>query len=165
MDIRTLGLVTFTCAVLYLHGCATTTGTTAAATGTAGENIPVADPAFDHYIAWIPRDRAPNSTVAKALTHITLGKAKEEAARQLCGGAWLLDGRVIDRVGPLPAIAPAASGGYPAWYYRVSHQPGLRGCSNATDVELYQSLGAHLPGWLSIQAAETPAGTSISRLE
>jgi len=165
MAIRTLLMVSLACAVLYLQGCATTTATTATAASEPGTRIPAADPAFDHYIAWIPRDQAQTPTVAKALTHITLGNAKEQAARQLCKGAWLLNGRVTDRVGPLPATAPQASGGYPAWYYRISHQPGLHGCPAATGKQVYQSLENHLPRWLSIETAKKQAVTAVSQLE
>ncbi|MGD2138399.1 MAG: hypothetical protein PVJ66_07550 [Gammaproteobacteria bacterium] len=165
MAISLPATVILSCALLCLSGCAATGGTDALTSNTASEGIPAADPAFDHYIAWIPREQAPTTTIAKTLTHIRLGRAKERAASQVCGGAGLLDGRVTDLVGPLPAIAPPARGGYPAWYYRISHQPGLRGCTAVTAEELYRALETYLPGWISIRAAARPAGTGISRLE
>lgn len=164
MAFSTLFTVSLACVVISLQGCATATGTTAAA-GEPAIPIPAADPALDHYIAWIPRAQAQTPTIAKTLTHITLGNAKEQAARQLCAGAWLLDGRVTERVGPLPVTAPQARGGYPAWYYRISHQPGLRGCSAATEKQIYQSLASHLPGWLSVRPAQQQAVSTITRVE
>jgi hypothetical protein len=113
------------------------------------------DPRLDHIIAWIPRDRAKTATVAEALVHIELARAKDEVGRKLCGGDWLMNGVSVARIGPYPTTAPAVLGGYPAWYYRVSHVPGLAGCPTISTDRLYRELGARLPRWITVKAASS----------
>ena len=115
--------------------------------------IPLAEPALDHYIAWVPRDAAQTATVARALTHTTLGSARKQAGDSLCGGSWIGNNSVTNVIGPLRAWAPTASGGYPAWYYRISHKPGLKGCTASTNARVYQAMAAKLPEWLHVQTA------------
>jgi hypothetical protein len=116
-----------------------------------------ADPRLDHIIAWIPRDRAKTAAVAEALVYIELGQAKDDVGRELCDGDWLMNGASVDRVGPYPSTAPAALGGYPAWYFHVSHQPGLAGCPAIPTDRLYRELGARLPQWIIVKAASPQA--------
>lgn len=119
------------------------------------------DPLLDHFIAWVPRDRARTATVAEALAQVEWGNAKEQVAAQLCNGAWLMNGAVAGRSGPEPATAPPELGGYPAWYYHISHQPGFRGCEGMTNDTLYRALRANLPRWIRIiRAQPETAGTS-----
>lgn len=112
---------------------------------------PEASPELDHFIAWVPRHMAQTPTVAEALAQVEWGNAKEQAGARLCGGAWLINGEVTARSGPYPASAPARLGGYPAWYYRVSHKPGIRGCTGTTSREIYAEIRSGLPRWISIQ--------------
>lgn len=119
------------------------------------------DPDLDQFIAWIPRDRAPTATVAEALAQVEWGNAKEQVGAELCGGAWLMNGEVIGRSGPFPATAPARLGGYPAWYYRISHKPGFRGCNGMAVDRLYSELRANLPPWILLIRAAAP-GTGAS---
>lgn len=137
--------------LLLLAGCSTMPGhlTDTASTTT----LPEASPMLDHYIAWIPRQQAQTATVAEALAQVTLMNAREQTALGLCAGRWVMTGAVRDQVGPLAVNAPAASGGYPAWYYRISHQPGLQGCGEREQQELYRDLQANLPDWLVVQSA------------
>ena len=146
-------------ALLGLQGCATTGNTALTA-----DALPAADPALDHYIAWVPRDLAQTATVARAVTHISLGNAREQAGEELCAGR-LMHGQVMALVGPLPATAPTEAGGYPAWYYRISQTPGLHGCPAIGNIWLYRSLRKNLPGWISIRTAGRPPAEALSLLE
>jgi len=157
--------ITAAVALLALQGCAATGGTALTADTVSATAIPAANPAFDHYIAWVPRDQAQTATVAKAVTHISLGNAREQAGNELCAGSRLMNGKVTSLVGPLPATAPAGAGGYPAWYYRISQTPGLHGCSTIGNTRLYRSLRQNLPDWISIKTAGTPAPGVLTLLE
>ena len=117
---------------------------------------------LDHYIAWVPRDSAQTATVAKALTHISLVNAREKTAKQLCSDAWVMNGEVTENIGPLPTSAPESAGGYPAWYYRISHRPGLSGCQSTDTQKLYHTLLENLPDWMDIK---TTRATTLSLLE
>jgi hypothetical protein len=116
-----------------------------------------ADPHLDHIFAWIPRDRAKTASVAEALVHIELGQAKDEVGKTLCGGDWLINGASVDSIGPYPSTAPVMLGGYPAWYYHVSHEAGLAGCSAMPTEKLYWELGNRLPPWITVKAASLEA--------
>ena len=127
-----------------------------------------ADPQLDHIFAWIPRDRAQTAIVAEALVYIELGRAKEEVGKTLCGGDWLINNASVDSTGPYPVTAPAILGGYPAWYFHVSHKPGLAGCPAMPAETLYRELGSRLPPWITVRAAslqlsEKP-GTAIATI-
>ena len=151
-----------TIVLLALHGCTTFSGTNTYTNPVAASHIPDADPMLDHYIAWVPRDSAQTATVAEAITHISLVNAREKTAKQLCSGDWVMNGEVTENIGPLPTSAPASAGGYPAWYYRISHQPGLQGCQTTDARKLYHTLQENLPEWMNIRAART---TTLSLLE
>ena len=140
--------------LVALQGCAITPDTTTLTDQQAATAIPAADPSLDHYIAWIPREKAQTAAVAKALTHITLGNAREQTAATLCDGAPLINGKVTGSIGPLRVLAPLAAGGYPAWYYRISQQSGLHGCAGANSYRFYQTLQTNLPVWMHIKTAE-----------
>jgi len=146
-----------TAALLALHGCASISGTNSVAVSP----IPESDPSLDHYIAWVPRDKAQTATVAEAMTHISLVNAREQTAKQLCSGDRVINGEAMDNVGPLPISAPESAGGYPAWYYRISHRPGLHGCQNADAREFYHALQKNLPEWMDIRTA----GATLSLLD
>lgn len=148
-----------------LQGCAATGSLNLPADADSATVIPAADPAHDHYIAWVPKAQAQTAAIARALTHISLGNARERAGTELCAGSWLLNGQVTTRVGPLPATAPAAAGGYPAWYYRVSKRPGLHGCTAVGNARLYRSVQHYLPDWISIRTAVTATPETLTLLE
>ena len=105
MKIKTVSLIIVTVTLLALQGCTTLsapTGHTAAQTV-----IPVENPVLDHYIAWIPRELAQTASVAEAMAHISLVNAREQTASQLCAGRWMMQGKVAENIGPLPAMAAA----------------------------------------------------------
>jgi len=139
--------------LLVLQACATAPRGPSSLEVAATGAIPAAEPALDHYIAWVPQDAAQTATVARALTHTALGSARKQAGDSLCNGTWIGNNSVTNVVGPLRAWAPTASGGYPAWYYRVSHKPGLKGCTASTNARVYQAMAAKLPEWLRVQTA------------
>jgi hypothetical protein len=151
--------------IALLPGCATQR--TVIDEGAGGKPLDAgvmsrADPHLDHIFAWIPRDKAKTASVAEALVHIELGRAKDEVGKTLCGGDWLINGAAIASVGPYPSTAPAVLGGYPAWYYHLSQKPGLAGCSTIPAEKLYRELDGRLPPWISVRAAtfqisESPA--------
>lgn len=116
-----------------------------------------ADPHLDHIFAWIPRDRAKTASMAEALVHIELGRAKDEVGKTLCGGDWLINGASVDSIGPYPSTAPVMLGGYPAWYYHISHEAGLAGCSAMPTEMLYRELGNRLPPWITVKSASLRA--------
>ena len=49
--------------------------------------------------------------------------------------------------------SPAKTGGYPAWYYRISHQPGFHGCASQSSAQLYLKMQENLPAWIAIAPA------------
>jgi hypothetical protein len=140
--------------LISLQGCATY-GAAGEAIPPAVADIPDADPALDRYVAWVPRDTAQTPTVAMALAHISMGYAKEQAARSLCGDDLLMDETIAERTGPLETMAPGDIGSYPAWYYRVSLQPGLHGCEQTSTPQLYRAIQDNLPGWIRLEPAVT----------
>ena len=158
MKIKTVSL--FIVTLLALQGCASLSSTTDHKI--ANPVIPAENPLLDHYIAWIPRDQAQTASVAEAMAHISLVNAREQTASQLCAGQWMMQGKVAENIGPLPATAPETAGSYPAWYYRVSHLPGLQGCRNADTQSFYHAMQENLPEWMDIKAATM---TTMSRLD
>jgi hypothetical protein len=150
--------------LISLQGCATR-GTTGAARAVAAEDIPEADPALVHYVAWVPRDAAQTPAVAMALTHISMGYAKEQAARSVCGEDWLVDESVTAQTGPMATIAPEALGRYPAWFYRISLQPGLQGCEHTGTAQLYRAIRDNLPEWIRLEMAivATPGTVTLRK--
>ncbi len=139
--------------LLVLQACAVAPRGPSSLEVAATGAIPAAEPALDHYIAWVPRDAAQTATVARALTHTALGSARKHAGDSLCDGTWIGNKSDTNVIGPLRAWAPTSSGGYPAWYYRISHQPGLKGCTTSTNAQIYQAMAAELPEWLHVQTA------------
>jgi hypothetical protein len=158
MKIKTVSL--FIVTLLSLQGCTTLSSTTDHKI--ADPVIPAENPLLDHYIAWIPRDQAQTASVAEAMAHISLVNARQQTASQLCAGQWMMQGKVAENIGPLPATAPENAGSYPAWYYRVSHLPGLQGCRNADTQTFFHAMQENLPDWMDIKAATT---TTTSRLD
>ena len=160
MIIRTLAAI-FAATLVALQGCALTPDTATLTRQQTATAIPAADPSLDHYIAWIPREKAQTAAVAKALTLITLGNAREQTAAELCDGSPVTNGRVTNSVGPLRVLAPLEAGGYPAWYYRISQQPGLHGCAETGTRRFYQLLQANLPVWMRIKTAENRTRSAL----
>jgi hypothetical protein len=158
---RLKGMILTGMAVVMAAGCAAGPGPAhtldqrpaPALEGVAGQPGAELAPELDHFIAWIPRDRAATATVAEALAQVEWGNAKEQVGVELCGGAWLMNGDVRGRTGPYPATAPLELGGYPAWYYRISHRPGFRGCNGLPNDALYSQLRANLPSWIVLVRA------------
>lgn len=156
MRIREFTTTVMLVTLVLLQGCTAqrTAGTGYYPGGTGHAFMaPEIDQTQDHFIAWIPLDRAQTPTVAEALVHVELAKAKDRVGMKLCDGAWLIDGEVTARYGPVPATAPPDLGGYPAWYYRISHQPGLKGCIASPPSDLYRELRVNLPQWILLQTA------------
>ena len=149
--------------VLLLTACATQAPVTesgAARKAAFGADIAQADPRFDHIFAWIPRDKAKTASVAEALVHIELGAVMDEIGTTLCGGGWPINGPPVESLGPYPAMAPPALGGYPAWYYHLSQEPGFAGCAAVPAATLYRELDDRLPPWISVKAAAPHIGAA-----
>jgi len=107
------------------------------------------DPVLDHFVARVPYRLADTATKARAMTHIAIGRAKARTGSELCGGAWPVTGPASGSTGP--RLANAAGG--PAWYYRVSHRPGVAGCGAVSREDLYESLEGTLPAWITLRRA------------
>ena len=99
--------------LITLQGCAMTNATTADDFRNTLTVIPAADPVLDHYIAWVPLKQAQTAGVARAMTHISLGNAREQVAEELCGDHHVIKQPVTDSVGPVQTLAPAAAGAGP----------------------------------------------------
>jgi hypothetical protein len=153
MKTRSILFFIATSILLALQGC--TTLSSSSDSIIAHTDIPSENPMLDHYIAWVPRDQAQTATVAEAMAHISLVNAREQTASELCAGQWMMQGKVAENLGPLPARAPESAGGYHAWYYRISHLPGIQGCSNTDSRTLYHAMQKNLPDWINIKAATT----------
>ena len=158
MRIRLSPILVTVYLLMVLQGCAMAPHNPSESELASTGAIPAAEPALDHYIAWVPRDEAQTATVAKALTHTALGSARKQAGDQLCGGIWIGNNTVTNVIGPIQAWASTENGGYAAWYYRISHLPGLKGCTTATDARVYQAMEANLPKWLRVQTANANSG-------
>ena len=141
-------------AATLLHACASQPAGRIPTDMPSAGALPPGSAGLDHYVAWIPLEQAQTAAVAEAMTHISLRNAREQVGHDLCNGALITDGNVIEKLGPVAARMPASMGEQPAWYYRISQQPGLGGCQPARDASLYQALQARLPRWISF----TPAG-------
>jgi hypothetical protein len=152
MNIRTLAsLVVLACCALA--GCTTARPTFPETAIVPADTITPPDPTLDHYIAWVPSDVAETATVARAVTHISLGRAREQTAAELCNEERLVPAEVASVTGPFPATRPD---GDPVWYYRISHQPGLRGCTDIDAAQLFQAMQGNLPAWIHIEPATAP---------
>jgi hypothetical protein len=150
--------------LISLQGCATRSAA-GEAVPAAMADIPAADPALDHYTAWVPRDAAQTPTVAMALVHISMGYAKEQTARSFCGNGMLMDEAVTQTTGPMASVAPDDIGRYPAWFYRISLQPGLHGCEQASTQQLYRAIQDNLPEWITLDTAVTASHHTTTLLE
>jgi len=149
-------------ALTVLHGCAVIPDTASHRFPMTTTTLPAADPALDHYIAWVPQEKAKTAAVARALTHISLGNAREQTVAELCSDdARVINNKVTGSVGPLRTQAPLTAGGYPAWYYRISQQPGLHGCAENDSHRFYQVLQANLPVWMSIRTAAPRSSATL----
>ena len=161
MNYRLLASIVLATTCLWQAGCSTVpaaaTVTTDAAALTA---IPPADPALDHFIAWVPVERARTASVAEAMMHISLGNARARMSRQFCGGTSLRQGQVTEKLGPLPVLNPASRDGKAAWYYRISQPPGQFSCQHLNSASLYRAMQQELPDWISIE----PAGNGAQQL-
>ena len=149
---------------ILLPGCAGTPRT-ATEPHSAGSRMPAmthpgTDPALDHFIARLPYQLADTATQARAMTHVAIGRAKARTGGRQCGNPWLITGPASESSGP--HLAPRS--GAPAWYYRISHRPGLAGCDSASREDLYNSLEEALPAWITLRrAAHTaPDNTGMS---
>jgi hypothetical protein len=100
-----------------------------------------------------------------ALAHISMGYAKEQTARRFCGDGLLLDEAVTERAGPMATVAPEDIGRYPAWFYRISLQPGLHGCEQASTQQLYRAIQDNLPEWITLDTAVTASHHTTTLLE
>ena len=146
------------CLACVLHGgCAGRPVVMSVARQPVLDSLPAAEPGQDHYIAWIPGTQAATPTAARALMHVALGRARAEAGRELCAGSGLVSGGITGEWGPVPALDPQHPDRAPAWYYRISQQPGLHGCDSRRQEQLYRALQARLPGWITLQMARTTA--------
>ena len=153
MRIRLLPKLVTVYLLLVLQACAMTPRSPSTSELAAAGAIPAAESVLDHYIAWVPRDEAQTATVARALAHTALGSARKQAGDHLCGGNWVGNNTITNVIGPLQTWASAENGGYAAWYYRISHLPGLSGCTTASDAQVYRAMEAELPVWIHVQSA------------
>jgi len=87
-----------------------------------------------------------------AQAHISMGYAREQAARKFCGGDWLMDEAATERIGPIAATAP----------HRVSLQPGLLGCEQVSTHLLYRAIQENLPEWISLDMAATASRDTVT---
>lgn len=156
MKSRLFACIALAAGCLCQAGCSSVPAATITPDMAAQYEIPPADPALDHFIAWVPADQAQTASVARAMTHISLGHARSDTNRELCGSAGLRQGKVVETLGPLPAISPPAQGGKPAWYYRISQPPGQPGCGQQDSAGLYQAMQEKLPDWIRIEQATDP---------
>ncbi|MGB5306034.1 MAG: hypothetical protein WBO57_07310 [Gammaproteobacteria bacterium] len=155
-----ISIISILCTHTLLVACSINPAADSDFSPATGTMIPALDPTQVHFIAWVPRDQAQTAAVARALTHIAVGNAREKTGNELCDGTWLLNGTVTGRVEPTPVRSPATSGGYAAWYYRISHQPGFHGCASQTPAQLYLHMQANLPAWVIITPAAQETGTA-----
>ena len=160
MRIRLLPKLVTVYLLLVLQGCAMTPRSPSTSELAATGAIPAAEPVLDHYIAWVPRDEAQTATVARAMAHTALGNARKQAGDNLCGGIWVGNNTITNVIGPIQTWASTGNGGYHAWYYRISHLPGLRGCTTASDTRVYREMETKLPEWIHVQTARVAGENS-----
>ena len=149
------------CLCAWLAGCTTAPTAQFIPNSYVHTEIPPATPLFDHYSAWIPASRAPTATVAQAMVHVALGEARLQAGKQLCGSS-LQPAQVMGSVGPLYIRAAPDLGDRAFWYYRVSQQPGMQGCTNVNLSDQYRALEDNLPAWIRLSpATDTPSAVGL----
>ena len=146
-----LRLTNLVIASILLSACSSQPATTLYTKVVDAETLPASPAGLDHYVAWIPLKHAQTATVAEAMTHISLRNARDQLSSDVCGGKRITGGVIVERHGPVAVRTPASMGAYPAWYYRISQQPGLSGCRAAQGTMLYQGLQTRLPDWITIQ--------------
>ena len=151
-----LRLTILVIAAILLTACSSQPATKLNTEVVDAETLPATSAGLDHYIAWIPLEQAQTASVAEAMTHISLRNARDQLSNDVCGGNRITGGVVVERHGPVAVRTPASMGAYPAWYYRISQQPGLSGCHAKHSTMLYQGLQTRLPNWITIQT-----GTAI----
>lgn len=147
--------VACTLACLLCTGCSTRTIALETTRQSEISDLPLPQPGYDHYIAWIPGKQADTPTVARTLVHIALGNARQQTGKELCTGAILVSGEIASETGPVAAHNPDSPEHGPAWYYRISQHPGFGGCGLASQELLYQALQEHLPPWIRLETANS----------
>lgn len=157
MDTRTLACIALVTCACILQGCTTPRQPFPATEMIASSEIPPPDPALDSYIALVPVEIAQTATVARAMAHISLGRARDRTVEELCAeGERLIPGEIADVTGPYPAADPDMPDGGPVWYYRISQQPGLGGCPEVQETRLFETMQSNLPAWIRIERAVAP---------
>ena len=146
-----LSLIILVIASILLSACSSQPATILYTKVVDAETLPARPAGLDHYVAWIPLEQAQTASVAEAMTHISLRNARDQLSNDVCGGKRITGGVVVERHGPVAVRTPANMGAYPAWYYRISQQPGLSGCRAEHSTMLYQGLQTRLPDWITIQ--------------
>jgi hypothetical protein len=77
----------------------------------------------------------------------------------------LMDEAVTQTTGPMASVAPEDIGRYPAWFYRISLQPGLHGCEQASTQQLYRAIQDNLPEWIMLETAVTASHDTTTLFE
>lgn len=115
------------------------------------DDLPHLSPGRNQIIAWVPQAQAQTASVAEALAHITLARAKKATEAELCGGTWLFSGRLQRDGTPQLSTAPAHLGGVSGWQVRIGWDPQLDECGvSAHSYAL--NLSRHLPAWMMAQS-------------
>lgn len=117
------------------------------------DDLPHLSPGRNQIIAWVPQAQAQTASVAQALAHITLAKAKKAAESELCGGAWMFSGRLQQDGAPQLSTAPAHLGGVSGWHVRISWDPQLDECG-VSGQSYALNLSRHLPAWMMAQSGQ-----------
>ena len=110
------------------------------------------DPALDHFVARVPLRLAETAIQAQAMTHVAVGRARQQAGGSgPCGKTWLLTGPVSGSI-PSSSLLPGFPSRYPGQVMKSTFSRNLRLlCLNITIVRLQKlitSLAPPLPGHL-----------------
>lgn len=115
--------------------------------------IPYLNPGRNQIIAWVPREQAQTATVAQAMAHIALTRAKQATESELCEGTWLFSGKQRQDEAPQLSVAPAQLGGFNGWHVRINWDPQVADCGISTQTYAL-SLSKHLPAWMMTQSGQ-----------
>lgn len=110
-------------------------------------------PGQNQIIAWVPREQAQTASVAQAIVHVALTRAKQTTEAELCQGTWVFSGKHQQIAPTQLSTAPASLGGFSGWHVRISWEPQLDECGiNAQSYA--RALSKHLPGWMMTQSGQ-----------
>ncbi len=112
--------------------------------------VPAAGAGYEYVTARIPDAQQRIAPAALAQLNILLYRAKRSAAKTLCDGNWLAEGRLVQQSGPLPVTT---ADGALVWLYSAAREAAPLPCGRVSRQRFSQEMLRHLPHWVSLGAS------------